>query len=57
MNINESICIVGIGDDGVEGLTGSTVSVIKQADLLVGSSDLTESFLSDVGDTWDPGSD
>ena len=57
MSIKELICIVGIGDDGVEGLTGSTVSVIKQADLLVGSSDLTESFLSDVGDTWDPGSD
>lgn len=53
----ESICIVGIGDDGVEGLTGSTVTVIKQADLLVGASDLTESFRSDVGDTWDPGSD
>jgi precorrin-6Y C5,15-methyltransferase (decarboxylating) len=57
LNIEESICIVGIGDDGVEGLTGSTVSVIKQADLLVGSSDLTQSFLSDVGDTWDPGFD
>ena len=53
----ESICIVGIGDDGVEGLTVSTVSIIKQADLLVGQSDLTKSFQSYVGDTWDPGSD
>jgi precorrin-6Y C5,15-methyltransferase (decarboxylating) len=53
----EAICIVGIGDDGVEGLTGSTVSIIKQADLLVGQSNLTESFQSYVGDTWDPGSD
>ena len=53
----EAICIVGIGDDGVEGLTGSTVSIIKQADLLVGQSNLTESFRSYVGDTWDPGSD
>jgi precorrin-6Y C5,15-methyltransferase (decarboxylating) len=53
----ESICIVGIGDDGVEGLTVSTVSIIKQADLLVGQSDLTKTFQSYVGDTWDPGSD
>jgi precorrin-6Y C5,15-methyltransferase (decarboxylating) len=54
---NESICIVGIGDDGVEGLTASTVAIIKQTDLLVGPSRLTESFQSDVGEAWDPGSD
>jgi len=54
---NESICIVGIGDDGIEGLTASTVAIIRQAELLVGPSGLTDSFQSDVGDTWDPGSD
>ncbi len=54
---NESICIVGIGDDGIEGLTPSTVAVIRQADLLVGPSEMTDSFRSDVGDAWDPGSD
>jgi precorrin-6Y C5,15-methyltransferase (decarboxylating) len=53
----ESICIVGIGDDGLEGLTASTVAIIRQADLLVGPSDMTDSFQTDVGDTWDPGSD
>ena len=57
MSNNESICIVGIGDDGIEGLTASTVAIIRQAELLVGPSGLTDSFQSDVGDTWDPGSD
>lgn len=54
---NESICIVGVGDDGIEGLTTSTVDIICQADLLVGPVSMTESFRADVGDTWDPGSD
>ena len=53
----ELICIVGIGDDGMEGLTASTVAIIRQADLLVGPSGLTSSFETDVGDAWDAGSD
>ena len=57
MSNNESICIVGIGDDGIEGLTASTVAIIRQADLLVGPIGLTDSFQTDVGDSWDPGSD
>jgi precorrin-6B C5,15-methyltransferase / cobalt-precorrin-6B C5,C15-methyltransferase len=54
---NESISIVGIGDDGVEGLTATSINIIKQADLLVGASNLTVSFQTDVEDVWDPGSD
>jgi precorrin-6Y C5,15-methyltransferase (decarboxylating) len=54
---NESICIVGIGDDGIDGLTASTIAIIKQADLLIGPSVLTAALQSDVGDAWDPGSD
>ncbi len=54
---SESISIVGIGDDGIEGLTASTVAIIRQADLLVGPSEITKKFQSDVGDVWDPGSD
>ena len=57
MSNNESISIVGIGDDGVEGLTATSINIIKQADLLVGSSNLTVSFQTDVEDVWDPGSD
>ena len=54
---SESISIVGIGDDGIEGLTASTVAIIRQADLLVGPSEIIKKFQSDVGDVWDPGSD
>jgi len=54
---NEPICIVGIGDDGTEGLTLSTRTIIKQADLLVGPGRLTDGFVSDVGEVWDVGSD
>ncbi|MEE2843899.1 MAG: precorrin-6y C5,15-methyltransferase (decarboxylating) subunit CbiE [Planctomycetota bacterium] len=54
---SESISIVGIGDDGIEGLTASTVAIIRQADLLVGPNEITKKFQTDVGDVWDPGSD
>jgi len=54
---SESIIIVGIGDDGIEGLTASTLAIIRQADLLVGPNEITKTFQSDVGDVWDPGSD
>ena len=57
MTDSESINIVGIGDDGIEGLTASTVAIIRQADLLVGPSEIIKKFQSDVGDVWDPGSD
>ena len=57
MTDSESISIVGIGDDGIEGLTASTVAIIRQADLLVGPSEIIKKFQSDVGDVWDPGSD
>lgn len=57
MGNNEPICIVGIGDDGTEGLTSSTLAIIKQADLIVGPSRLTDGFASDVGEAWDVGSD
>ena len=57
MGNNEPICIVGIGDDGTEGLTLSTRTIIKQADLLVGPGRLTDGFVSDVGEVWDVGSD
>jgi len=54
---NEPICIVGIGDDGTEGLTSSTLAIIKQADLIVGPSRLTDGFASEVGEVWDVGTD
>ncbi|MBT5598349.1 MAG: precorrin-6y C5,15-methyltransferase (decarboxylating) subunit CbiE, partial [Planctomycetaceae bacterium] len=57
MSSNESICIVGVGDDGVDGLTASTVDIIKQAEVLIGPGRFTESFQSNVGEAWDPGSD
>ena len=57
MGNNEPICIVGIGDDGIEGLTSSTLAIIKQADLIVGPSRLTDGFASEVGEVWDVGSD
>lgn len=57
MGNNEPICIVGIGDDGTEGLTSSTLAIIKQADLIVGPSRLTDGFASEVGEVWDVGSD
>ena len=57
VNNNESICIVGIGDDGIEGLTASTVAIIRQAELLVGPREMTDTFQADVGEAWDPGSD
>ena len=57
MTDSESIIIVGIGDDGIEGLTASTLAIIRQADLLVGPNEITKTFQSDVGDVWDPGSD
>ncbi|MBT4694171.1 MAG: precorrin-6y C5,15-methyltransferase (decarboxylating) subunit CbiE [Planctomycetaceae bacterium] len=53
----ESICIVGIGDDGMEGLTASTVAIINQAELLIGPRALTESFEKYLDVAWDPGSD
>ena len=57
LSSNESICIVGVGDDGVDGLTASTVDIIKQAEVLIGPGRFTESFQSNVGEAWDPGSD
>ena len=57
MGNNEPICIVGIGDDGTEGLTSSTLAIIKQADLIVGPSRLTDGFASEVGEVWDVGTD
>ncbi|MEC7567194.1 MAG: precorrin-6y C5,15-methyltransferase (decarboxylating) subunit CbiE [Planctomycetota bacterium] len=56
LNHDDKIIIVGIGDDGPEGLTRNARAIVENASLLIGPSALTAEF-SQAAECWDPGSD
>lgn len=51
------IYIIGIGDDGADGMTSRALDLVKSADLLIGPASLTSSFESGVAQCWDAGTD
>ena len=48
------IYIIGIGDDGADGMTSRALDLVKSADLLIGPASLTSSFESGVAHAGTP---
>ncbi len=50
-----SFYIIGVGDDGADGMTSRATKLIESADLLIGPTFLTSLFAESVPECWDAG--
>ena len=47
MSILNKIYIIGVGDDGADGMTSRALEIVSTADILIGPLSLTSSFDTD----------
>lgn len=57
MSVPEKVYIVGIGDDGVDGLTVSARLLVAEADLLLGGAELLASVVNEAAERVEVGAD
>ena len=55
MSVVKKIYIIGIGDDGADGMTSRALEIVSSADVLIGPSSLTSSFEAEGVQCWDAG--
>ncbi len=57
MACDNKIYIIGVGDDGADGMTSRAMELVKTADVLIGPTSLTTAFAPIVNKCWDAGAD
>ena len=55
MSILNKIYVIGVGDDGADGMTSRALEIVSTADILIGPLSLTSSFDTDGIQCWDAG--